>query len=208
MITALVQGGADINCSDSGRATPLHRLCMEEGSLDAIRTLLSLSADPNIPDAGFRTPLFVAISPRYIEALLAAGADVNAIGLLSTGLEGTALHIQVAKEPFRLDCIAALLDAGANVNATTFTPLHLVFPSELSEEVGKVASLLLASGAHTRDLFELKTPYEEFLNNFPPDPDRSHAVAGLRMLSLFSAYGDTRSHCTTMPRNHIALEHF
>jgi ankyrin repeat protein len=74
-----------------------------------------------------------------VEALIAAGADVN-----KGDMFGTPLHTAVARG--NLDIVAALLDAGANIEAGGTGgahPLHLAALTDRAE----VAKLLIARGA-------------------------------------------------------------
>lgn len=202
LVAALVEGGADINSRNREGQTPLF-VAVASDNIDVVRALLAHRADPNTPDAQGRPPLFVAPSPRHIEALLAAGANLHARGPGNS----TALHSLVTTAPCPLDCVVTLLDAGADVSATTWsgeTPLFSCMGSGPTRHWPNIASLLLAYGAnpHSRDLYRL-TAYEEFVNQIcevlaseVDDSLVSLARTGLDMLAVFSAYGVTQSDYT------------
>jgi len=147
----------------------------KKGDTAAIATALDAGSDINEPD-GFGTPLYYAVSRQHLDAaklLVARGADVNAgskIGgpplkpavaksklelitlLLAHGADPnvaagkeTVLHQAVRNGC--LDCVKALVAAGADVNArgadaVARTPIHLARLHDHAE----ISEYLMANG--------------------------------------------------------------
>ena len=124
VITALVEGGADIHARDGFGKTPLHAAA-ENTTTAAVQALVQAGADIDAPQRepgrysrGGPTPLHSAASnpnPEVAATLLEAGADV---GARAWPWGGTPLHV-AARNP-NPAVAALLLDAGANVNARQF----------------------------------------------------------------------------------------
>jgi cytochrome c len=122
-ISAALDAGANINESD-GAATPLY-YAVQGAQLGAAKLLIERGADVNTVSIFSDTPLGPAVERRNIELirlLLDHGANPNsAVG------RQTVLHFAAARGC--LDCVKALVEAGADVNALTSdsqyrTPLH------------------------------------------------------------------------------------
>lgn len=78
LISAVLAAGADPNAKSSSDQYPLH---MAIGSPPIVKLLLGAKADPNLVDTYGSSPLARAIrdgDKESVEALIAAGADVNA----------------------------------------------------------------------------------------------------------------------------------
>jgi cytochrome c len=140
-LSAALEAGANINQSD-GTATPLYH-AVNGAHLGAAKLLIERGADPNAQSVLGITPLGIAIGKRNIELmklLLDHGAHPNsAVG------RQTVLHLAAAKGC--LDCVKALVEAGADVNAPTSdyeyrTPLHLAKRGNFPE----VADYLMTHG--------------------------------------------------------------
>ncbi|WP_258122289.1 ankyrin repeat domain-containing protein [Mesorhizobium onobrychidis] len=141
-ITAALDAGANVNDPD-GFATPLY-YAVSRQHLDAAKLLIDRGADVNAGSKIGGPPLKVAVAKNKLELitlLLAHGADPNsAVG------DQTVLHEAVRHGC--LDCVKALVEAGADVNARTAdsfarTPLHLARFNEYSE----ISDYLMAHGA-------------------------------------------------------------
>jgi cytochrome c len=140
-IAAALDAGAKVNESD-GIATPL-LYALNRQHLDAARLLVERGADVNAVSKLGGSPLMVAVAKNrleFITLLLAHGADPNP----NAGKQ-TPLHVAVKNGC--LDCVTALVEAGAGVNARTAdsfarTPLHLARFYEHSE----ISNYLMAHG--------------------------------------------------------------
>lgn len=140
-IAVALDAGANINESDVV-APPLY-YAVSAAQLEAAKLLIERGADVNAPSTFGVAPLGPAVGKRNVELiklLLDHGANPN-----STIGTQTVLHY--AADDGCLDCIKALVEAGADVNAVTSndqyqTPLHLAKRRGLKE----IADYLLAHG--------------------------------------------------------------
>ncbi|WP_244484474.1 ankyrin repeat domain-containing protein [Mesorhizobium sp. Root552] len=139
-IAAALDAGAGVDESD-GQATPLY-LAVRGGHLAAAKLLMERGADANaVTTPLLGSALMPALAKRridLIDLLLDGGANPN-----ERRNRESVLHIAVRSGC--LDCVKALVEAGADVNAKTKdgkTPLHLAKFNGQDE----VADYLLAHG--------------------------------------------------------------
>ena len=158
---ATVDEQGRITAHANGTATITATIGSISDSVDiTVQVPLTISGDPNVRDPrNWRTPLHIAAmanAPRFITALVAAGADVEA-----RDRDGhTALHAAAAA--IATAAIAVLLDAGADVDAHNRfgeTPLQYAL-SEGPEDVAAAIAALLDGGAdpNVRDSITGRTP--------------------------------------------------
>ncbi len=139
-ITAALEAGADVNQSD-GWATPLW-YAARRGHEDSAKLLIARGADVNLTTKSSGPPLLGAIERKnavLVKLMLASGADPNAA--LNTK---TALYL--ASKSGCLECVMALVDKGADVNALTQRrepPIHVAKSIGLRE----IADYLATHGA-------------------------------------------------------------
>jgi cytochrome c len=123
-IAVALDAGANVNESD-GMAPPLF-YAISKAQLEAAKLLIERGADVNAPSGLGVGPLGAAVGKRNVELvklLLDHGANPN-----STIGTQTVLHLAVERGCF--ECVKALVEAGADVNAVTSnglyrTPLHI-----------------------------------------------------------------------------------
>lgn len=117
---------------------------IEEGDAALFASVLAAGADVNGLNQDQLTPLMHAVSldrAEFVDALIEAGADVNA----ATGLDGwTALHY-AARDQASERIVLSLIEAGADVNSTTTV---VVIESEGVRTVvrGGITPLMIAAG--------------------------------------------------------------
>jgi S1-C subfamily serine protease len=109
LIESLRDQGADVNAPDVKGEHAID-YAIRQDSLDSVEALIDAGADVNFKDAVGNTPVMYCHSPGIIKALVGAGADVNARDSLGITAVDTAATVGL------LDCLKALIAAGANVN--------------------------------------------------------------------------------------------
>ncbi len=135
-ITAALEAGADVNESD-GWATPLW-YAARRGHEDAAKLLIARGADVNLTTKSSGPPLLGAIERKsgiLVNLLLASGADPKI---------KSALYL--AAKSGCLECVKALVDLGAEVNALNKDrepPIHAAKLTGLRE----IADYLATHGA-------------------------------------------------------------
>lgn len=78
IVTALLEYGADVNCYDMTKITPLGHACQANNDAIIIHRLLQYGADPNMKDTLGQTPLHFACymgNNEAVKLLLSYGAD-------------------------------------------------------------------------------------------------------------------------------------
>ncbi len=139
-ITAALEAGADVNESDDW-ATPLW-YAARRGHEDAAKLLIARGADVNLRTKTSGPPLLAAIERKngtLVKLFLASGANPNA------ALE-TKSALYLAAKSGCLECIEALVDSGAEVNALDKDrepPIHAAKLAGLHE----IADYLATHGA-------------------------------------------------------------
>ena len=143
-VTAVLDGGAAVDEIGDG-VTALYVAC-EKGNVELARLLVGRGADANLMVKLQRTPLYGAIKGGYadiVRLLLDSGADPNQTTKLQTPLH-------IGAQDGCLQCVIALVEAGAEVNALTSSgipPIH--FAKRGGHE--EVAAYLLDHGAGPPD---------------------------------------------------------
>ena len=121
----LVRAGADVNAAENDEITPLHLAVY-----DSAATTLLLEAGADVHADADGTALHRAETAGVVDALLAAGADINAVGQFGTPLM-TSIRSNIPFGPNRRDSLSQvtvrLLERGADLNARSrigLTALH------------------------------------------------------------------------------------
>lgn len=119
-IKELLDKGADIHCQNEWGLTPIMLASQYNPSVPVLNALLDAGADIVEAEPKYRSnSLHLAANkssnPKVIEALLAAGADLNARNYLGE----TALIMAVMSNP-ETRVVSALIKAGADVNARDY----------------------------------------------------------------------------------------
>lgn len=141
-ISAALEAGADVNASDDWGATPLW-YAARRGHEDAAKLLISQGADVNLTTKSSGPPLLGAIERKnngvLVKLLLASGANPNAA-------VGAKSALFLSAKSGCLECVKALVDSGADVNALTEireTPIHVAKLLGF----GEIADYLASHGA-------------------------------------------------------------
>ncbi len=146
-ITAALEAGANINESD-GWATPLW-YAARRGQEEAAKLLIARGADVNLATKSSGPPLHGAIerkNPILVKMLLASGANPNATN--------SALYMAVKSGCF--ECVTALVDAGADVNAPNDIREPPIHPAK-SIGFREIADYLVAHGAVSPKIAPIST---------------------------------------------------
>lgn len=117
------------NCSNRGRATPLH-IAAERGCARHVRALLRTGAAVSARDASGATPLFVAAEAGAVAAaaaLLRAGGDPllpNTAGETPLYIASLRGHLDVVQQLLGALCLARVDWLGAGLYGDGWSPLH------------------------------------------------------------------------------------
>lgn len=133
--------GADPNCPNKNKITPLH-MASGDGQRDIAEALITEGAEVNIKNKTLRTPLHLAASHGHIsvvELLLDKGAQVES----RDNLEVTPLHLAAAHGFASI--AESLISRGANVNARDiYNATPLLYAT--NEEFELVADVIRKNG--------------------------------------------------------------
>lgn len=147
VVSFLLTVKADVNAFNVAHKTPFF---LSIGNRDIFDLMLP-NANVKLTDQNGRTALHVSVALNqayYIDALLKAGADINAKDKsLSTPLHDSLYPTK------RYNSVVALVNKGADVNATDETlrtPLHLAInaTSNTSDASFEIEDLLISKGAN------------------------------------------------------------
>ena len=140
----LLDYGVPVNATNKNHQTA-YMLACNQGNIDAMCALVNAGADPNITDSWGNTGLHLLVqggsSKHILEAIIAHGADVNAVNN-----EG-ATALMLACETGQKDAVNILLRAGADtsiVDVHADTCLHILLHRECDQEI---LQMLLDHGA-------------------------------------------------------------
>lgn len=135
-------------------ATTIHKAA-ESGNTPAVTEFLTKGADPNERDANGYTPLHLALSrnhPETASALIAAGADVNAIRYGWPPL----VFAVIAREQ---EMVKVLIDKGADPAAFKSVALmYAVLGTEDASPKPEIVRLLVKGGADVNGITENHVP--------------------------------------------------
>ena len=154
MIALLVAAGADVEATALEGLTPLH-VAAEASAVDALASLLEAGADLSVRSHNGMNTLehaAAAGSGNVITVIAATGIDLDAQSENTTKGHGYPIDIGstalgIAARAGSIDAIAALLDAGASIDAVSragHTPLLVAI---FSGQPPEIISLLLSAGA-------------------------------------------------------------
>ena len=130
----------------------------------ALRRALAAGGDINVRETGGWTPIHMLVArgdnAEMVSMLLEAGLDVNA------GSIADCTHLHLAVSNGRVDCVAALLAAGASltVKFANNTPLDCV-TNKNDNKFRRIVPMLLRAGSDMPPLDRL--PYGGYEQPFP-----------------------------------------
>lgn len=210
LAVSALNSGANVNALVPDPDEPLKSLTalhasVQNNHVDVTRALLSVSADLQVKDSDGHNPLFYLPSPSQVTEIRnvfsadlcqkAARGDVNAVShALAAGLDpNVSDSSEISNSPLHwaasfgaVDCVRALLDAGAFVDPTNQSGLTPLLDAALSGHANVVSVLLAAnadvtvtdsSGRSLADLSLSPAVRQELvranvLPNYPPTPTK------------------------------------
>jgi len=145
-VLALLEQGFDPDAPDRHGFTFLARAAQYD-RLDLMRLLLDAGADPNAPCRWGLTPLMMVKSAEVAEALLAAGAEVNAVTQFNrSGMEPAKTALMKAAQGGRLAIVELLLAHGADTEMRDSEGRSALIDAAASGHA-EVARVLVEAGA-------------------------------------------------------------
>ena len=150
---------SEINNQNENGYTPIY-LSILYNNIQALKELLALDANPNIPNNLNETPLFLSVNISNYEAfliLMKYNSDCNIQNIKGD----TPLHVAIQKKEKKF--IEMLLLNNANPNMQNFTqgqtPTHLAIINKLDEDILKLFKKYKANIFHIKDKLK-KTPFD------------------------------------------------
>ena len=150
---------SEINNQNENGYTPIY-LAILYNNIQALKELLALDANPNIPNNLNETPLFLSVNISNYEAfliLMKYNSDCNIQNIKGD----TPLHVAIQKKEKKF--IEMLLLNNANPNMQNFTqgqtPTHLAIINKLDEDILKLFKKYKANIFHIKDKLK-KTPFD------------------------------------------------
>ena len=150
---------SEINNQNENGYTPIY-LAILSNNIQALKELLSLDANPNIPNNLNETPLFLSVNISNYEAfliLMKYNSDCNIQNIKGD----TPLHVATQKKEKKF--IEMLLVNNSNPNIQNFTqgqtPTHLAIINKLDEDILKLFKKYKANIFHIKDKLK-KTPFD------------------------------------------------
>ncbi|MBZ5593717.1 MAG: ankyrin repeat domain-containing protein [Acidobacteriia bacterium] len=193
----LSEKGADVNARDNGGGSVLEQAA-GSNNLEVVRLLIAKGAQVNNVDEGGYTPLLNAAlngdrSAALVKLLLKQGAQVNVksgdtVEIVKNGpiQVGRVTPLHAAAAQGNHEAVAALLEAGADVNAKDVrnaTPLVFAVANDHADP--KVVQFLLAHGAALEPALEWARRYQDpailpLLGLSPSKPEARAPLTPLR----------------------------
>ena len=150
---------SEINNQNENGYTPIY-LTILSNNIQALKELLTLGADLNIPNNLNETPLYLSIKINNFDAfliLLKYNADCNIQNIKGD----IPLHLAIQKKEKKF--IEMLLKNNSNPNIQNFTlgqtPVHLAIINKLDEEILKLIKKSKGNIFHIKDKLN-KTPFD------------------------------------------------
>ena len=150
---------SEINNQNENGYTPIY-LTILSNNIQALKELLTLGADLNIPNNLNETPLYLSVKINNFDAfliLLKYNADCNIQNIKGD----TPLHLAIHKKEKKF--IEILLKNNSNPNIQNFTlgqaPVHLAVINKLDEEILKLIKKSKGNIFHIKDKLN-KTPFD------------------------------------------------
>ena len=128
---------SEINDTRENGWTPIYRSIISN-NIEALKDLLKLGGDPNIPNNLGETPLYLCVDINNIEALnILLNNDPKPNCNIQKRNGNTALHLSIKKR--RLNFVTLLLENDADPNIAnklySQTPTHLAIINHLDESI-------------------------------------------------------------------------